>query len=102
MERIGNGPFDQVGSAVLTELPSGFLCTCWLAEHEKQQSPSTTKQQLKYQCVINIIFVLNPNKALFQVVERKLTPSQPKTGHSIPPNFNTHSRETEGSTEILF
>lgn len=56
--------FGQFGSLVLTTLRHSFLCTCSVAEHEKLKTPyfraNTTWQQLKHQCIINIILTLNP------------------------------------------
>ena len=66
-------------------LPPSFLHTCLLAEHGKLKSPwlkiSATQQQLKHQCVINIILTQIQNPALYQLLRRELTLSQLKPGH---------------------
>lgn len=57
-------PFSQFRSPVLAMLSPSFLCTCSMSENRKLKSPwlraSTAQQQLKHQCDINRMLVLNP------------------------------------------
>lgn len=77
-------PFDQFGSAILAILPPSFLCTSSLAENGTLQSllfrVSTTVEQPTHQCVINVIFTLNPEHSIDQVLRRTLILSHLKQG----------------------
>lgn len=78
-------PFGQFGSAVLF-FPLPGCCaspdSMLAGQCETMKIPwisvSTAEQQLKYHCLINIVFHLNPNKASYQPLWRKLP--QPKPG----------------------
>lgn len=66
---------DQLGSAVPTILSPSFLCSA--AEHEALESPRlwviTAQKQLKHQCVINTILILNPKLTRYQPLRGKWT-----------------------------
>ena len=78
-------PFGQFVSAVMAMLPPSFLCTSFLAEHGKLQSPwlsvSTAQQQLKHQCIINIMLILNPKHSTIPATRKKINsvPAENKT-----------------------
>ena len=55
------GQFGQLPSLCPLPAPSSLA-----RQHEKLKSISTAEQQLKYWCIINIIFLLNPNMATYQ------------------------------------
>lgn len=69
-------PFGKFGSAVLTGLPTSFLCTSSLPEHGKLKNPgfrvSTAQQQPKYQCVTSIILILNPKHSTVPATKKKI------------------------------
>lgn len=83
MSRGMEYPFGQFRSGVLAMSPHSFLCTCSLADHGKRKSPwlgvSTTQQQLKFQCVINIILIF----CIFNT-EQSTMPATKKKIHSMP------------------
>lgn len=74
-------PFGQFGSAVLTMLPPGFLCTSPLAElgelersEVKHYSATTKATKLNtLKSVINIILILNPNHIAVPGARMRLT-----------------------------
>lgn len=69
-------PFGQFTPAVLAVFPLSCLCTCSLADHETLKSPqlrvSTAQQQLKCQCVINAILILNPKCSTVPANKKKI------------------------------
>lgn len=68
-------PFGTFRCAVLAVLPPSFLCTCLLPEHGKLKNPglrvSTAQQLPKYQCVTNIILILNPKHSTVPAAWKK-------------------------------
>lgn len=73
-------PFGQLWSAVLAATLPDFLCTppyLLAGQHEKERSLTTVQQQLKHQCVTNMI-VLN--------LKHRATPGTVKKINSTPVN----------------
>lgn len=78
-------PFGQRGSAVLAVSSSSFLCIpsplAGGAAREEENSLTSGKQQLKYQCVIHIILILNPKHSSVLATGKKnnSNPTETKT-----------------------
>lgn len=87
-------PFGKFRSAVLTVLPPSFSCTCSLPECGKLKNPgfrvSTAQQQPKYQCVANIILILNPKQSTVPAARKKSNssiPAESRTFYSYKLHF---------------
>jgi len=63
--------FGQFGSTVLVVLPPSFLCTSSLGREWEAEIFFTAEQQLKYQCVINIIVILNAKHSTIPATKKK-------------------------------
>lgn len=90
---VWNIPLASLGQLFLIVLPPGFLCTCSLAEHGTLISPwlraHSAQQQLKHQCVNNIILILNPKHSTVPAT-KKIIPDETRTQSSY--YWNSHDK----------
>lgn len=77
-EHLRYSPFIKLSLTVLCWpcFLNGILCTSSLAERGKSKSTelrvSTTKQQLKHQCILNIILKSHPKHSSVPVTKKKI------------------------------
>jgi len=79
-------PLGRCGSAVPAVSPPSFLCPPSLLvgrpAREAEQS-LTAHQQLRHQCVINILLILNPNHSTTPATRKKINSVPAETSPSV-------------------
>lgn len=101
MLRARKYSFGHFGSAVLALPPPKLLCTSLVAEQGKPRSPwlklSTTEQQLKHRCGINIILILSPTYNTVATTRKKINsiPVKTRTPYYFPIQESNSSSKSE-------